>query len=129
MSYYSPEQVRSAIAAHGTVFFDSNLNPITPEPGSWFCEFDIIDTYEGNEIVRDEELVHPLQALNPRTNTKSRGLHVREMFRPVIPKLGLRDQQQQRCQVQREAPAHYVLHTLRHTRTFSVDPLSIQPLV
>ena len=60
MSYFQPEQVRAAIARSGTIFFDAELNPVQPKAGQWFCEFDIIDTYEGNEIVRDEALVEYL---------------------------------------------------------------------
>lgn len=57
MSYFTPEQVRAAIAHHGTVFFDHALNPVVPEPDQCFCEFHIHEAAEGNEFVRDEAFV------------------------------------------------------------------------
>lgn len=44
-----------AVATHGTVFFDAELNPVVPEIGQWFCEF---DEYGGK--LRDEALVEYL---------------------------------------------------------------------
>lgn len=40
-SQYTPDRVNAAIKAHGTKFFDKDLNPVVPQPGDWFCEFDL----------------------------------------------------------------------------------------
>lgn len=45
-----------AVHTHGTVFFDGNLQPVVPQPGQWFCEFDDGDCDEGQEL-RDEAFV------------------------------------------------------------------------
>lgn len=34
------EAAKAAIEQHKTVFFDRNLNPVMPQQGQWFCEFD-----------------------------------------------------------------------------------------
>ena len=31
----------AATKQHETIFFDANLNPVTPCDGQWFCEFDV----------------------------------------------------------------------------------------
>lgn len=33
----------TAVEQHGTIWFDANLNPVTPCVGQWFCEFDEYD--------------------------------------------------------------------------------------
>ena len=53
----TPDNIRAAVVRHETIFFDADLQPITPAAGQWFCEYDIYVTYEGNEILRDEALV------------------------------------------------------------------------
>ena len=50
------EAARAALAANTTVFFDADLNPVAPEVGQWFCEFDINDDPEVDSL-RDEALV------------------------------------------------------------------------
>jgi len=59
MSHYglTYERIRAATEQHGTVFFDADLNPVQPEPGQWFCEFDCDVDYEGEWFVRDEAFV------------------------------------------------------------------------
>lgn len=57
---FTPAQVDAAIKAHGTIFFDGELNPVVPEPGQWFCEFDLIIPEEGDNFIRDESLVEYL---------------------------------------------------------------------
>lgn len=32
--------IETAAASAGTFFFDAQLNPVVPEVGQWFCEFD-----------------------------------------------------------------------------------------
>lgn len=54
---FTPAQVRNAITAHATVFFDADLQPVTPIEGQWFCEFDVYDRACGYECLRDEALV------------------------------------------------------------------------
>lgn len=55
MSFFTLVQAREAVARHGTVFFDGDLNPVTPEPGDWFCEFEV--DYAPDREVRDGDLV------------------------------------------------------------------------
>ena len=43
----------AATKQHETIFFDASLNPVSPQDGQWFCEFDV-----GNgDGLRDEALV------------------------------------------------------------------------
>lgn len=60
--YYglTAEKIDAAVAAHKTVFFDADLNPVVPAEGQWFCEFDIILDFEGDAQVRDQALVEYL---------------------------------------------------------------------
>lgn len=49
--------VVNAVERHRTLFFDASLNPVTPQPGQWFCEYDDdFDLGESN-FCRDEALV------------------------------------------------------------------------
>lgn len=50
----------AAVASAGTVFFDGQLNPVVPEVGQWFCEFD--DEFDAGEsgTLRDGALVEYL---------------------------------------------------------------------
>jgi hypothetical protein len=57
--YFTPEHVRAACAQHGTIFFTHDLQPVAPKEGQWFCEFHIIETFEGEEV-RDEAIVEYL---------------------------------------------------------------------
>lgn len=59
MSYYglTAERIDAATKQHSGAFFDKDLNPIEPKEGQWFCEFDVILTFEGEEEVRDQALV------------------------------------------------------------------------
>ncbi len=41
--------IKAALAAHGTVFFDRDLKPVTPVEGQWFCEFDLGHTFRDGE--------------------------------------------------------------------------------
>jgi hypothetical protein len=70
MLQLTPENIRAACADHETIFFDGDLNPVLPKPGQWFCEFDLVLTEEGNEIVRDEALVE-YQGLEDQTTFNS----------------------------------------------------------
>lgn len=49
------ENALNAASRHGTVFFDADLNPVVPQEGQWFCEFD-----EHDGRLRDEALVEYL---------------------------------------------------------------------
>lgn len=49
------ENALAAASKHKTVFFDAELNPVMPQEGQWFCEF---DEYDGQ--LRDEALVEYL---------------------------------------------------------------------
>jgi hypothetical protein len=51
---------RAAVASARTVFFDGQLNPVAPEVGQWFCEFD--DEFDDGEYgtLRDGDLVEYL---------------------------------------------------------------------
>lgn len=40
-SQYTPDRVNAAVKEHGTKFFDKDLNPVVPQHGDWFCEFDL----------------------------------------------------------------------------------------
>lgn len=60
MGHFSLEQVRAAVQQHGTIFFDANLNPVVPEPGQWFCEYNAVIPEEGEDHLRDESLVEYL---------------------------------------------------------------------
>ena len=46
-----------AIETHGTIFFDIDLQPVVPQPGQWFCEFDDQYLPEDSETLRDEAIV------------------------------------------------------------------------
>lgn len=50
-------QALDAVARHDTRFFDMQLNPIVPQPGQWFCEYD--DEYDEGQsgVLRDEAMV------------------------------------------------------------------------
>lgn len=54
---FSPAQVQAAIAQHGTIFFDAELNPVTPQAGQWFCEYELIIPEEGDDYLSDQALV------------------------------------------------------------------------
>jgi hypothetical protein len=54
---FTPAQVDAAIRAHGTIFFDSNLNPVEPQVGEWFCEYERVIPEEADAFIRDESLV------------------------------------------------------------------------
>ena len=49
-----------AIETHGTIFFDIDLQPVVPQPGQWFCEFDDQYLPEDSETLRDEAIVEYL---------------------------------------------------------------------
>lgn len=49
------QNAKDAVKAHGTVFFTSNLAPVTPRIGQWFCEFDLRE--DDNSTLQDEDLV------------------------------------------------------------------------
>lgn len=53
----TPDNIRAAVVRHETIFFDADLQPIVPQPGQWFCEYDIELAEEGNEILRDGAIV------------------------------------------------------------------------
>ena len=53
----TPDNIRAAVVRHETSCFDAELQPIVPQPGQWFCEYDIDLAEEGNEILRDGALV------------------------------------------------------------------------
>ena len=53
----TPDNIRAAVVRHETIFFDADLQPIVPQPGQWFCEYDIDFSWEGNEILREGSLV------------------------------------------------------------------------
>ena len=53
----TPENIRAAVVRHETIFFDADLQPIRPQPGQWFCEYDIELAEDGDEILRDGALV------------------------------------------------------------------------
>lgn len=57
MSQFTPSQVDAAIKFHGTIFFDRNLNPVLPQVGQWFCEYEQVTPEEGEPFIRDEALV------------------------------------------------------------------------
>ena len=53
------KQAEAAVQTHGTIFFDSNMNPVTPVMGMWFCEFDDEYSHDPDQL-RDESLVEYL---------------------------------------------------------------------
>jgi hypothetical protein len=57
--YYglTPERIDAATRVHNTVFFDKDLNPVQPQEGQWFCEFEVVIPEEGDNFVRDQSLV------------------------------------------------------------------------
>lgn len=46
MAYFTSEQVREAVKAHNTIFFNADLQPVEPKEGQWFCEFHVDDSDE-----------------------------------------------------------------------------------
>lgn len=48
-------RAEAAAKQHNTVFFNSDLQPVVPTEGQWFCEFDYRD--EMSDELRDEALV------------------------------------------------------------------------
>ena len=53
----TPDNIRAAVVRHETIFLDAELQPIVPQPGQWFCEYDILFADEGNEILSEGALV------------------------------------------------------------------------
>jgi hypothetical protein len=53
----NPAQVEAAIAKHGTVFFDADLNPVVPQVGQWFCEYVLVIPEKGDNYIQDDALV------------------------------------------------------------------------
>jgi hypothetical protein len=53
----TPDQVHAAVKTHGTIFFDAQLNPVTPQIGQWFCEYELVIPEEGDDFLRDDALV------------------------------------------------------------------------
>lgn len=51
------ENAQAAVAKHGTVFFDTDLNPVIPQVGEYFCEFDAAFGAEDDLYLRAELLV------------------------------------------------------------------------
>lgn len=51
------ENAHAAVAKHGTVFFDAELNPVIPQVGEYFCEFDAAFSAEDDLYLRAELLV------------------------------------------------------------------------
>jgi hypothetical protein len=51
-----PEQVQAACkTAH--LFFDADLNPVTPQVGEWYCEVDWDTDIDGDDFVTEGALV------------------------------------------------------------------------
>lgn len=58
MAQFTPAQVNAAIKAHGTIFFDADLNPVVPQERQWFCEYEhVIPETDDPAFMRDEALV------------------------------------------------------------------------
>ena len=55
----TPEVLRNAEATKAIFFVlaDSGLQPVEPKEGDWFCEFEWDTDYEGEDFVRDGEIV------------------------------------------------------------------------
>lgn len=58
--HITPAQAAAAVALHGTVFFDNDLNPVVPQAGQWFCEIELVIPEEGDDYLRDDALVEYL---------------------------------------------------------------------
>ncbi len=56
----TPERIHEAMQKHGTIFFDHALNPVQPEEGQWFCEYEIFLGFGGEELVREGAIVEYL---------------------------------------------------------------------
>lgn len=56
--YMTPEKFK-AMAEAGNVFYTFDGEPVKPEPGQWFCEFELIEPEDEEypPFVRDEALV------------------------------------------------------------------------
>lgn len=57
---FNTNTVVKAVEKHGTVFFDMNLNPVEPQVGQWFCEYDDEWDLGESNFVRDGALVEYL---------------------------------------------------------------------
>ena len=57
---FTPAQIDAATKAHGTLFFDADLNPVVPQEGQWFCEYHLEIPEEGDDYMTDGNLVEYL---------------------------------------------------------------------
>lgn len=57
---FNTNAVVKAVEKHGTVFFDMNLNPVVPDVGQWFCEYDDEWDLGESNFVRDGAIVEYL---------------------------------------------------------------------
>lgn len=54
---FNTMQALDAVMRHDTRFFDMELNPVVPQPGQWFCEYDDEYDYGKSGVLRDGSMV------------------------------------------------------------------------